>query len=908
MRVILLLFLFFFVGFAQICAQDKKAFKTQFLEGEYFFYIGEFNEARFIYSELLKEDPDNANLKFLIGACYLSINGEKSKSVAYLEQAAESVSPGYREGSYKERNAPTESIFALARAYHIQNQPDKAIYYYKKYYNIMKLKDPAEIDYVNKQIESCMLAEKMLLNPQPYNRTPFSSDVNIYASNFNAVMAEKDSILIYMRKKPFYTAIMMTRMKNGKWTYPIAINDQLEVDDNSIVCSISGDGKELYMSLGKDQIYDIYVSSFKKDKWGKLEKLNNNINTNYSETHASISKDGQKLYFTSDRPGGLGAMDIWVSEKDRNNEWGPAVNLGQPINSVYSEETPFINKNGKILYFSSMGHATMGGFDVFFSSLLPNGNWSYPANMGYPVSTCDDDLFYYPLGDGQQALFSGLMDEGEEKQKINLITLDTISRFKNVALKGTITLEDNIQELDESFTVRITNSVNKDSIITIKPNQKTGEYSIDLKAGNYELSMEGKGYTMAKVNIAVVEGVSRNEILMETPMTPANVSSGEYLIIRNVLFAFNDYSLNDEAKDELEKLYRAMQKHPRIYVQVTGHADAIGDQEYNLKLSVKRATSVVEYLVKKGISKERFVSLGLGEQQNIAMNQNPDGSDNPEGRRLNRYAEIKLINNSDEQIKIEQIEVPQHLRPKTDLIYTVLLAQTNDPAYVPQKIQGTKISLKETDRVRLFFTEDYRDRKKAVEMLNYAIDNGFPEASIMIQSEKEELILSLSSRKAENKPPFTIQILALKNPVDLTSFESLGEVSQLSGSNGYYRYISGFYMTMDHALKDLQKLSGKYPDAFINSLDRYTGKTVAKINNTEPEQVYYSIQFSATHVAADWNKYKKLGNVRVSFGKDGYYRYYLGIFNNRQEAEIELNRIKSLGYGDAFLKKFEKSE
>jgi outer membrane protein OmpA-like peptidoglycan-associated protein len=906
MRVIYFLIVIFSLLPACLIAQDKKAFKTKFLEAEYFFYAGDFNEARFIYSELLKEDPDNANLKFLIGACYLSIAGEKSKATPYLEQAVESISPGYRDGSYKERNAPSECIFALARAYHIQNQFEKAKINYEKYRDVMRLQDPAEIDFVYKQVESCNLAEKMIKKPLPYSRTSFSSEINFNASNYNAVLSGKDTVMIFMREKPFYTAIMMTQLKNGSWRYPVVINDQLGVENHATVCSISDDGKELYISIGTDQDFDIYLSKFKKDKWSKIEKLNENVNTLYSETHASITKDGKKIYFSSDRPGGEGAMDLWVSEKGSDNDWGPAVNLGEPVNSVYSEETPFISKESNILYFSSMGHPTMGGFDVFYSSLLPSNKWSYPANIGYPVNTTDDDLFYFPLGKGQQALYSGFMDENEGKQKVFMVNLDSSFHFENIALRGTIKLEDNLQELDETFTVKIINSDTKDSVTTIIPDQKTGEYTVDLKAGNYEFSTGGKGYTEVKENIAVVEGISRNDILMKTSMTPENVSSGEFLTVKNLLFAFNDFSLNEGAKNELDKLYKVMQMHPQIYVQVAGHADSKGDAEYNIKLSAKRARAVVEYLVSKGISNERFVSLGLGEQQSIAMNQNPDGSDNPEGRRLNRYAEIKLINNSDAFIKIEPIEVPQHLRPKTDFFYSVLLTQTADSTYFPKDIKGAKITLTETDHGRLFFTEEFRDRQKSVEMLNFAIDNGFPDAMIFNQWERENLVLFLSDRSEESQSPYTIQIMALKKPVDLKDLSSLGEISQFTCSDGYFRYTRGFYLTHAEALKDLQKINGKFPDAFIIPLYRYS-KNEAKSDDRTTSQAYYTIQFSATTKALDRNKYKNLENVQTIYGNDGYYRYTLGIYKSRHEAEIELNRIKSLGYGDAFLKKLEKS-
>lgn len=881
--------------------QDKKTFRTQFLDAEYFFYLGEYDEARFIYSELLKQDPTNANLQFLTGACYLSSGHERTKAIPYLEKAVKSMSPGYREGSYKERNAPSECLFALARAYHINNQLDLAQVYYEKYHDIMKLRDPAEIEFVLKHIESCKLAEEMLNEPMPYTRTPFSAEMNRDISNYNAVFATADSIMVYTRQKLFYTAIMMTRMINGSWSEPLVINDQLEADDQVVVTSISQDGKELYLVKPEDNQGDIYISHLKKGKWSRMEKLPEPLNTPYNESHAAISADGRTLFISSDRPGGLGALDIWIAKKNTNGEWERPVNAGKPVNTLYSEDTPFLTNNGKLLFFSSMGHPGMGGFDVFHSSFLPSGTWSYPANPGYPINTCNDDLFFFPMGEGLQALYSGFMSGGEENRKIYLVHLDEGSIPENIALRGIIKLGDNVQKLDETFTVQISSKSSPDTVIEVLPDPETGVYEVDLKPGSYEIQTEGKGYTTEKESVTILEGISRNDIRVETELTPEKVSSGEFLVIRNILFEFNEYTLNDKARIEVEKLFRAMQLHPKIYVQVTGHADAIGSREYNLELSVKRARSVVEYLVAKGISPERFISLGAGEQENIAVNRNPDGTDNPEGRRLNRYAEISLINHSGQDIRIESIEVPKHLRPTEDLSYTVLLRQTMDTTYIPPELEGRRILLTETDKARLYFTETYSSRPEAVLSLNHAIDNGYPEAILLTSVAKDEMVKSLSDSKEENNGPFTIQILALKKPADLSRLSALSDVSEILCEDGYYRYITGIFESKDKAAEELQKkYTARHPDAFIVSLEKYQPR---QDHEEVPDGIYYTIQFSATRKPADRNTYRDIGRIRVSLGSDGFYRYSTGIYTARHDAEVEMERIRSLGYGDAFLRK-----
>ena len=152
-------------------------------------------------------------------------------------------------------------------------------------------------------------------------------------------------------------------------------------------------------------LFRSYVSRFVKYSWTPVEKLNKNINTKYYESHASVSSDGKKLYFTSNREGGQGELDIYVSEKDAAGEWGPAVNLGPTINTTYNEDTPFITDNDSLLYFCSEGHNSIGGYDNYRSRFI-GSHWAIPGNLGYPVNSTDDDKFYQPAENGEYAYYS----------------------------------------------------------------------------------------------------------------------------------------------------------------------------------------------------------------------------------------------------------------------------------------------------------------------------------------------------------------------------------------------------------------------------------------------------------------------------------------------------------------------
>jgi tetratricopeptide (TPR) repeat protein len=402
-------------------AQDKKEFRKSFLEAEYFFMNEYYEEASFLYQQLLNADPLNYNLHFLLGACYLSIDGQKIKAIPHLEKAVSSISAGYREGSYREKNAPRETLFALARAYHINHQFSEAIEYYGKYKTVMKITDTDELDFVDLHIKAVKLATEQIRNIMDYDYMIMGESFN--NKNSRAVFSEKDSTMVFMTIKPFYSAIMMSKLKNGVWSDPKILNEDLNLEGQFNLCAISYDGRELYLSIRKEYNWDLYVSYFEDGRWSPVQVLSNEINTEYNETHASITRDKRRLYFTSDRPGGEGARDIYYSDSDEYGKWGKPTNIGKPVNTRYSEETPFVTADGKGLFFSSMGHATIGGFDIFHSTILPNGKWSSPANIGYPLSSCDDDLFFMPIADGKHALYTssgGLLPPG----RIMAVNLD----------------------------------------------------------------------------------------------------------------------------------------------------------------------------------------------------------------------------------------------------------------------------------------------------------------------------------------------------------------------------------------------------------------------------------------------------------------------------------------------------
>ena len=746
---------------------DQKEFKKAFLDAEYLFLTEDFEEALVAYQDLLKADPTNYNLQFMTGACYLSIYGKKELAIPYLEEAVSNIVAGYREGSYKERNAPREALFALARAYHINYQLDKAIEYYEKYRNAMLKKNFADIEYVNNQIKSCELAGSMVDKPVEVTVVELNKDVNRYPVNYNPVFSYNDSVLVYMADQPSHRAILMTEKKQDGWTTPVDISKELGSDEDCYPTSLSRDGRELYLVKSDGYESDVFVSHRTGGKWSPIRRLNDLINTVYFESHACISFDGRKLYFTSDRPGGQGALDIYVSEKSLDGDWNAPVNMGPNINSFYNEETPFITGNGRKLFFSSQGHRTMGGYDIFSVTRLPDGTWSNAQNIGYPISTTDDDLFFIPRKNGSEGFYSAI--------------IDSISENRNI------------------YALRI---------------------GPDLDM-HFQIGMRQIGETREELDEPAGDSLMVEKITTAGPAD--SVPPDEYYMLHSVFFGFDEYSMNEEAISEADRLVEVMLKYPQLGVELTGHTDEKGSEEYNIQLSNRRAGAVKDYLVGKGIESSRITVVGAGEAAPVALNRYEDGSDSPEGRRLNRHVSIKLINLMKENVFVADIFVPQQLRPKHDKSYSVLLARSE--SYVdsmPDEFQGEQIALIITDSAYIYTAGNFNRKIEAVEMLNEAIDRGFKDAMMLEKQDLEDLIRDMSGGDLPVVITYTIQIMALENPVEVTYFKDLDGVRKFQGRDGLFRYVYGEYEDIGEALNRLPEIRDMgYSDAFIMYLARY---------------------------------------------------------------------------------------
>ena len=404
-------------------AQDIKNLQDTFLDAEYFFMNENYSDALPFYLQLYERLPDNFYLAYRIGACYLNMPGRKNLSVSYLEAASKNLSAQIKEGTINQKSAPYDALFDLGKAYRCNYMFDKAKECYKKYYQTLLPDDRENLDFVLNEIKVCENAKEIIAKPIEFKEENIGEPFNSSESDFNPVISADGKSFAYMVSMKFYDGIMLSRLVNGKWSSPVNITPELQSDGDFYISCLSADGRLLFLSKDDNYDSDLYFSAFNDTRWSNCLKLNKNINTKYWESHGFISEDGNQLVFASDRPGGFGGLDIYISHK-MNGDWGPPVNLGPEINTPFNEERPFLINSGKTLFFSSQGHKNVGGYDIFRSGLQSNGLWSDPVNLGYPLNNADDNFFFMPIGNGHSGYYSIYKEfTGMGKEDIYRITL-----------------------------------------------------------------------------------------------------------------------------------------------------------------------------------------------------------------------------------------------------------------------------------------------------------------------------------------------------------------------------------------------------------------------------------------------------------------------------------------------------
>lgn len=468
-------------------AQESTSLSEALDDGNFFFNREDYTEAIFHYLKLNDTELMNGNIQYKIGICYLNMSGSEPLAIPYLEEAVKNTTPRYKKKSIKETKAPEYTYYYLGNAYRIHNELDKALEAYNNFKNVSGFENKFNLNVLENEIKSCEKAKIIKDIPINAKMVNLGTPVNSEAANYNPVISSDETTIIYMSDQKFYNAILQSKKINGIWTEPENITPQIESDGDVIPTYISTNGKELYLVKGIDDERDIFMSRHDGSRWMKMEKLSQEINSDFGESHASLSSDGNTLYFTSNRKGGYGEYDIYKSDLLTNGEWSPALNLGPVINTEFNEETPFISIDNKTLFFSSQGHYNMGGFDIFYSFFSDDDTPGDPINIGYPVNTTGDDLFYVPIGNGIVGYTTKILHGGQGKKDIYRIEIFPDENTKLSAVKHNIDMQGVTLNSNGNFNIQIIEKGSKQVMGILHFNKDTGKITYTSKTGNIGL-------------------------------------------------------------------------------------------------------------------------------------------------------------------------------------------------------------------------------------------------------------------------------------------------------------------------------------------------------------------------------------------------------------------------------------
>ena len=725
--------LLFLAAGTTLNGQYTKEFKRIFFDADYLMETGFYEEAFNRYKNLLTLDPGNSNILFHCGACCLNIPGNEKQAISYLKEAAEGVTLNYKEKSHKEPGAPILTYFMLGQAYHLNNQFTEALSQYTEYLEIGSKQDQVQLDYARMQMEACERAASI-------GRTHPSFEFQGVLDHFeddlpscsNPVISGDGNILIFLVDYPSDKKIMMTTRTDSVWSRPKVINSEIGMVGETYPVSLSHDGKDLYLVHKFYSHSDIFVSHLNGKRWSEAEALGYQINGRTSENHASISRDGQSLYFTSDVRGGYGSFDIYVSHFTEKGEWGDPVNLGPNINTPFEEYTPFISNNDSILFFSSQGHATIGGADVFHSSLQSNDTWSEPENLGYPVNTTGDDLFFNPGWDEFESYYAVRREDDPTSSTINMAL--KIEYEEEELLADLIDTPESPVETETATSLPEEVVVVTEAQLIEPPNTDEIEMVLNQREPGVETDPE-------PVEIPVeTTFVTQSSDPVETPAFTNELTTA-------IPFLTNKYELGPAAQLEVERVAELMVYHPESTVELTGYTDFTGEEDFNMILSHYRAEKIAEYLEMRGIDRERIMLDGKGESDPLAINSYSDGSDAMLGRYLNRTVKVRILGKLPIDAKLSGLYIPVNLMPTEDgttekeYHYTIQLIATRMPILEPRFEDIGDISEYICkDGYYRYTTNSFRTFQEARRRLLRLRKRGYPDAYIQTREWYEKAV------------------------------------------------------------------------------------------------------------------------------------------------------------------------
>ncbi|MDQ3193115.1 MAG: hypothetical protein M3Q58_16145 [Bacteroidota bacterium] len=488
---ILILTLLVFAFQILFSQQINKDYVRQKRSADTFYDFNDFKKALEIYKELFIIAPQSSELNFKIGVCLFYMSNEKTEAIPYFETAA--------------KIDQTDAFYYLGNLYHLESNFERALSAYNQYRNQKGEKSFLDQE-IDRQIIITRNAIDLVRNPVNVKIENLGSVINSSNSDYAPVISADGTVLIFTSRREGSTGVLLdpygeyfediyiSKKIDDKWTEPKGISQNINTSGHDASVALSADGEKLFIYRTNQSLTggDLYESTFDGNDWTQPVKLGSDINTEEGwEPSASISADSETLYFSSNRPGGFGGKDIYRVVKLPNGEWSKAVNLGPTVNSSYDDDAPFIHPDGKTLYFSSKGHNTMGGYDIFKTVKGEQGDWSNPENLGYPINSIADDIYFVLNVNGNEGFYASKKPSGIGKSDIYKVVLPD-EDFELAVLKGSV---HNNTDLPLRADIRLIDEENNTIHGIYLTNILTGKFIMIITPGKtYRMIVEAEGY------------------------------------------------------------------------------------------------------------------------------------------------------------------------------------------------------------------------------------------------------------------------------------------------------------------------------------------------------------------------------------------------------------------------------
>ncbi len=461
----------------QLSAQEddfSRSEKAEYLDADFFFYQARFAEANLILTDLYSLHPKNAEISYRLGVCLLELSGDKLKAKELLEFALQSGNK--------------ESLFHLGKLSHLNYEFDKAISYYNQYSSIGKRELSVEV--IERHIRMSELAIQLTNNPEDVLVRNLGADINSkYAEYIPIITLDEEEMYFTSRREnstggkldpnqEFFEDIYYTKKVNGVWNKPTNTFSEINTSTHDATAAISADGQSMVIYRTNRQLTggDLYITRKVNAEWSEPKILDENINSDFQEASACFSPDGNTIVFSSNRPDGFGGRDLYRVKLLPNGEWSLPKNLGGVINTELDEDSPFIDVDGRTLYFASEGHNSIGGFDIFTSKREGKEHWKTPENLGFPANSVEDDIYLSITPGGRKGYYSSIKEEGYGDQ--DLYEINFIYRQQtNLIIKGLLQ-DENGEPIQGEIT--IIDERNKELQGVYNSNRNNGKYVLLL--------------------------------------------------------------------------------------------------------------------------------------------------------------------------------------------------------------------------------------------------------------------------------------------------------------------------------------------------------------------------------------------------------------------------------------------